>query len=129
PSPSSRTPLEQGRPHSGGVLALACDLLVQLRSLALRLAVALRAGLALLRLPACHHPLIAGELLRGALPVLRVGKVVVVGCGGRGLLHAPTGPTRLRARLGSWTTGEAGRCTGSARHPPSSLPSSCPTTY
>ncbi len=48
-------------PLAGGVLTLPGHLLVQLRGLPLRFAVALRRGLPLLRLPAGHHPLVAAR--------------------------------------------------------------------
>ncbi|OEV04334.1 hypothetical protein AN216_09215 [Streptomyces oceani] len=41
------------------------------------------------RLTAAHHPLVAGEFLRGGFAVLGVGEVVRVAGGGGGLLDAP----------------------------------------
>ena len=67
-------------------LTLPGHLLVQLRRLPLRLAVALRLGVSTLRLTPGHHPLIVRQALGGPRPVLRVRKVVVVAGSGRNLL-------------------------------------------
>ncbi len=51
-----------------------------------------------IRLPARHHPLVTGKLLRRRTPGLRVGRVVPVGRGGRGLPDAPADPDHTLRR-------------------------------
>jgi hypothetical protein len=84
---------------------------VQPRRLPLRLPVALRPRAALLRRTPGHHPLVPGEPLRGRAAVPGAGKVVSVGCGGRGLLHTPVdadSPSGSRQGLGLGSHDEGG---------------------
>ncbi len=93
------------RPLTAGVLTLPGGLLVGLGPQFLRLAVALRCRLALLRPAAGHHPVVPGQLLLSLPAVPGVRQVVRVGGGGRSLLHTPvdtehTAGLRQRLHLG-----------------------------